>query len=115
MQTKKHSIIESLLNVFSGMVIAFTISQLAHWYESQIQQYIWSGFEWHISAGSNIVMTILFTLISIMRGYAWRRHFNKINHEEEEIIQGLLQQHKKGTKFRVGRGGSLFKFEEKSK
>lgn len=78
MQTKKHSIIESCSNVASGMLIAFLISQLAHIFESEIQIYLWSGFEWKISAGSNAAMTILLTLISVMRGYAWRRYFNKI-------------------------------------
>lgn len=76
MQTKRHSIIESCTNVASGMVIAFAISQLAHWWEPQIQKYVWKGFEWHISAGSNLAMTILLTIISVLRGYAWRRHFN---------------------------------------
>ena len=64
MQTKRHSIIESCLNVASGMVIAFIISQLAHLYEQDIQKYIWSGFVWKISAGSNIIMTIIFTIVS---------------------------------------------------
>jgi hypothetical protein len=58
------------------MVIAFVISQLAHEFEHEIQKYIWSGFEWHISPVSNIVMTIILTVISVLRGYAWRRHFN---------------------------------------
>ena len=77
MQTKRHSIIESCLNVASGMVIAFIISQLAHLYEQDIQKYIWSGFVWKISAGSNIIMTIIFTIVSVIRGYTWRRYFNK--------------------------------------
>ena len=77
MQSKRHSIIESCSNVFSGMVIAFTISQLAHWFEPQIQKYIWSGFEWHISISSNILMTLILTVVSILRGYAWRRYFNR--------------------------------------
>ncbi len=77
MQSKRHSMIESLANVFSGMVIAFIISQLAHEFESEIKQYIWKGFEWKVSAGSNVIMTIILTIVSISRGYAWRRHFNR--------------------------------------
>lgn len=85
MQSKRHSIIESCTNVASGMIIAFAISQLAHWFEPQIQKYIWKGFEWHISAGSNMIMTVILTVISVVRGYAWRRHFDaKAHHSIEE-------------------------------
>jgi hypothetical protein len=77
MQSRRHSLIEACSNVGSGMIIAFAISQLAHWLEHPIQQYIWAGFEWHISAGSNAVMTVILTIVSVIRGYAWRRHFNK--------------------------------------
>lgn len=76
MQSRRHSLLESIANVSSGMIIAFVISQLAHVFEQEIQQYIWSGFEWHISAGSNLIMTVILTIVSILRGYAWRRHFN---------------------------------------
>ncbi len=76
MQTRRQSVTESCLNVLSGMVIAFFISQLAHWCEPQIQKYIWKEFTWSISTGSNIVMTTILTMISVARGYAWRRHFN---------------------------------------
>lgn len=76
MQSRRHSLLESCMNVFSGMLIAFLISQAAHEFEQQIQTYIWSGFEWKITAGSNIIMTVILTVISISRGYAWRRHFN---------------------------------------
>lgn len=76
MQTKRHSIIESCANVFSGMAIAFIISQLAHEFEQQIQQYIWKEFVWNVSVKSNLLMTTLLTMVSIVRGYAWRRHFN---------------------------------------
>lgn len=76
MQSRKSSLIESCMNVISGFLIASGISQLAHWFEPQIKAYIWNGFKWDISIGSNIIMTILLTIVSIVRGYAWRRHFN---------------------------------------
>ena len=69
--------LECCLNVASGMLIAFVISQLADVFEQEIRMYLWSGFVWNISAGSNIIMTILLTVISVLRGYAWRRYFNK--------------------------------------
>lgn len=89
MQTRRQSIIESCLNVFSGMVIAFVISQLAHVYEPQIQKYIWSGFVWNLSAGSNAIMTVILTGLSVIRGYAWRRHFNRVN-AEDPVLKGLF-------------------------
>lgn len=78
MQSKKGSITEACINVFSGMLIAFTISQLAHTYEGEIQKYIWKGFEWNVTAASSAMMTIVFTMVSVVRGYAWRRFFNKL-------------------------------------
>jgi ABC-type polysaccharide/polyol phosphate export permease len=85
MQSRKHSLLESCMNVFSGMLIAFFISQAAHEFEHTIQQYIWAGFEWKISAGSNIIMTTILTAVSIFRGYVWRRHFNKRLVNEQEL------------------------------
>lgn len=76
-QSKRHSLLEACLNVFSGMVIAFGISFLAHRYEAVIQQYVWSGFKWDIGVGSNVIMTVVFTVVSVLRSYAWRRHFNR--------------------------------------
>ena len=76
-QTRRQSIIEAILNVFSGMVIVFGVSQLAYIFEAEIQKYIWTGFEWHISTGSNILVMVVLAIISVVRGYAWRRHFNK--------------------------------------
>lgn len=77
MQSRKHSLVESCMNVLSGMMLAFLISQMAHEFQYEIQRYIWAGFRWEISGGSNAVMTALLTIVSIVRGYAWRRYFNK--------------------------------------
>lgn len=77
-QSKRQSIIEATVNVFSGMIIAFAVSQLAHVYQNEIRQYIWSGFEWQLSVASNLFMTTVLTVISVIRGYIWRRIFNRI-------------------------------------
>lgn len=82
MQTKRQSFIESCMNIFSGMIISFSISQLAHVSAPYIQKYIYSGFIWNLSATSNIIMTVLLTVISIIRSYAWRRYFN-YKHSEQ--------------------------------
>ena len=79
MQTKVGSLIEASANVFSGMLIAFVLSQLAAYFAPEIRYYIWSGFEWEVSAGSNAMMTIILTIVSMLRGYSWRRYFNSKN------------------------------------
>lgn len=77
-QSKRHSMLEAATNVLSGMLIALTISQLAHVFEPQIQKYIWKDFVWKLTLSSNIVMTTTLTVVSVARGYVWRRYFNKI-------------------------------------
>lgn len=77
-QSKHYSLIEATVNVLLGMVIAFTISQLAHHYEYEIQKYIWSGFVWKLSAESNLIMTTILTIFSFARGYIVRRLFNSV-------------------------------------
>lgn len=75
-QSRKHSAVESCCNIFSGMLVAFVISQLAHELQPLIREYIWSKFEWELSVGSNIIMTVILTFISVIRSYLWRRTFN---------------------------------------
>lgn len=77
-QNKRHSIVEALLNTFTGMIVGFTVSQLAHFYQPEIQHYIWSDFVWELSVKSNIIMTCILTCCSIVRGYIWRRIFNRV-------------------------------------
>lgn len=66
MQSKKHSFIESLVNVAIGYGVACG---------SQI--IIFPMFGIHIPLADNFVMGLWFTLISIIRSYAVRRMFNK--------------------------------------
>lgn len=76
-QNKRHSVVEALVNTFTGMIVGFTVSQLAHFYQAEIQHYIWSGFVWNLSVKSNMLMTCILTMCSIIRGYIWRRIFNR--------------------------------------
>jgi len=67
MQTRKHSIIESIFNTLSGLVLAtlvmsFIISPVYHLPTTTVE---------------NLEINIIFTIISIVRGYMWRRYFNK--------------------------------------
>lgn len=77
-QSKRHSLIETFVNVGLGIIMGFTISQLAHYYQHEIQHYIWKDFVWELSVKSNIVMTFVLTFFSLLRGYVCRRVFNKI-------------------------------------
>lgn len=68
MQSKKHSFIESLVNVAIGYGVACG---------SQI--IIFPMFGIHIPLADNFVMGLWFTLISIIRSYAVRRMFNSLH------------------------------------
>ncbi len=65
-QTKKQSLIESLTNTAIGFLISlgstFIIFPLV-------------GFESSVS--KNIIVTLFFTVVSILRGYVIRRYFNR--------------------------------------
>ncbi len=66
MQTKLGSITESVLNVLSGLLISFFTWTL-------IVAPIW-GFDLPVLEIFSI--NVIFTVISIARGYLWRRLFN---------------------------------------
>ncbi len=66
MQSRIHSIIESIANVAIGYVVA-VVSQLA----------IFPMFNIHIPITDNILIGAWFTAISIVRSYVVRRWFNK--------------------------------------
>ena len=66
MQTKLESLTEAVINTFIGFVIAF-ISQLI----------IFPIVGVDVTLGQNFILTILFTLVSIIRTYIIRRYFNK--------------------------------------
>lgn len=66
MQTKKQSFKEAVTNTAIGFVIS---------YASTFLIFPLVGFE--SSGGKNLIITIYFTIISILRGYVVRRCFNK--------------------------------------
>ncbi len=77
-QSKLMSWVESLSNILSGVVIAFTLSQGFSYFAPFIATYLYSGFHWDVGFGSNVIVTITLTVVSIVRSYLWRRAFNKI-------------------------------------
>jgi hypothetical protein len=79
MQTKKQSFIESLTNTAIGFTISF-ISTFG----------IFPLVGLHTSAQQNLLITVYFTLISILRGYVIRRWFNKKAKPERIIPHSYL-------------------------
>ena len=66
MQSKKHSLIESVSNVLIGYLVAL-FSQLL----------IFPFFDIDVSLSDNLLIGLWFTLISIVRSYTLRRFFNR--------------------------------------
>lgn len=64
MQSRWHSLIESVTNVAIGLVISL-ISQIV----------IFHAYAIHLSLGENVKITLWFTVISVIRSYALRRFF----------------------------------------
>ena len=68
MQTKKQSVIESLTNIIVGLLTSFLI-----------QLIIYPLLNIPVSINQNIIITIVFFIVSFIRGYLIRRYFNKKN------------------------------------
>lgn len=66
MQSKKQSLIESVINVVIGYVVAL-LSQLA----------IFPLFGVHLPLTDNLLIGAFFTIVSIIRSYVIRRLFNR--------------------------------------
>ncbi len=66
MQSKRMSLIETVLNVSSGFVISLLLWQFVVCPVWEIERSFRQGIE----------VTMLFTVASIVRGYLWRRLFN---------------------------------------
>ena len=66
-QTKKQSMIETVLNVTIGYIVAI-LSQIV----------VFPMFDINIEFKDNLLIGGYFTVISIIRGYFIRRLFNKI-------------------------------------
>lgn len=80
MQTKKQSFIEALSNTAVGFIIS---------YASTFLIFPLVGLE--TNAGTNLIITIYFTIISIFRSYVIRRWFNKKKHPK--MVQKSIFMH----------------------
>lgn len=67
MQSRKHSLLEALLNTGSG----FITSLLTQWL-------VFPWFNLYPSFQENLGITAIFTIVSIVRSYVWRRVFNTL-------------------------------------
>jgi hypothetical protein len=70
-QTRKHSLFEASLNTASGFVISIIAGEV-----------IFPLLGWPVSHTQNLEAVSLFTVISIVRSYFWRRAFNWWHHKE---------------------------------
>lgn len=75
MQTKKHSLIEAILNTIIGWSIGI-ITQII----------IFPFFDIQVSLKQNFYISIIFMIVSIIRSYVLRRFFNKITHKLTQRI-----------------------------
>lgn len=66
MQKRKHSLIEAITNTAAGFIVSFLI-----------QIVIYPIMDIPVRFSQNIIITCVFTLASILRGYIIRRIFNK--------------------------------------
>lgn len=67
MQSRKHSFFEAVLNTASGFIISLIVTELT-----------FPIFNLHPSFAENFAITTIFTIISIVRSYVWRRIFNSL-------------------------------------
>lgn len=68
MQTRLHSLIETLTSVFIGFLIGL-LANLT----------VLPAFGYAVTVADSIGISVVFTLIGVARGYLFRRLFNKID------------------------------------
>jgi len=66
MQNKKQSLIESITQTLVGLITSFII-----------QIIIYPLLNIPVTLGQNVIITLVFFMASILRGYIIRRYFNK--------------------------------------
>ena len=82
-QSKLESFIEQVVNILSGLLLAAFI----------VQPLVFSIFNITTNHFENITLAIIFTSVSIIRGYLWRRYFNNkkvYQTKSESFIEQLL-------------------------
>ena len=64
---KKLAWLESIANVGSGLFLSILL----------IQPIVFGIYDIQLEINQNIGIAVIFTVISIIRGYIWRRYFHK--------------------------------------
>jgi hypothetical protein len=72
-QLKRYSLLEKFLDIGSGFIIAYFA------WKYVVAPAIHSGV---LNVDDSLLITIIFTIISFVRGYAWRRAFNHFHVKE---------------------------------
>ncbi len=67
MQSKRESLIEIGLNVGSGFLVAWVMTLT-----------VLPLFGLNTTINESFQITLIYTLVSVFRGYLWRRYFNNI-------------------------------------
>ena len=68
MQTRWQSMVEAFLNTLTGYIISVVAQVL-----------IFPHYGIHLGLGENMQIVAIFTFISIVRSYFWRRLFNHLH------------------------------------
>ena len=80
-QTKLESMLEATLNTASGFFVSLLVWQFA----------VAPAFGFEVSWHSNFIITGIFTGVSVLRSYLWRRFFNAAFHKRlARVIRGWL-------------------------
>lgn len=74
MQTPRQSVVETVVSVAIGLVVAFTVNML-----------VLPAFGFEATAGDSIGIAAIFTAVSVVRGYLVRRMFNHLHKPEPEL------------------------------
>ena len=74
MQSRTRSLIEQLLNIGSGFLISLCVWEF----------FIKPLWELQTSFSENLHITAVFTVVSIVRSYVWRRLFNRLDNKNNK-------------------------------
>lgn len=81
MQTRRQSMHEAIINV----IVGFSINMLLNFS-------VFPLFGWHISLQQNLMLGVVYTVVSIVRSYVLRRFFNKAHapkHIADDVHLGI--------------------------
>lgn len=67
-QSRRMSLVEQVINIGSGLVLALMVGQI-----------VYPLYGYPVTLRDNLALSVIFTVVSIVRGYVWRRIFNRLN------------------------------------